>query len=54
MFPIKELRLVKTGLGMKLKNVCIGKNGKEIVYNADGYYYLNKSNSVSKRRYILN
>ena len=51
MFPIIETREVKTRLGMKIKNVCLGKNGKRIVYHADGYYYLNSDNSVSQRRY---
>jgi len=51
MYPIKETRKVKTSLGMILKNICIDKNGREITYHADGYYYVNKDNSVSKRRY---
>lgn len=53
MFPIKESRMVNTGLGLKLKNVCIDGAGKEIVYHADGYYYVNKNNSISKRRVKL-
>ena len=51
MHAVIETRLVKTGMGMKLKNICEGRNGKRIVYHADGYYYLNKDNSVSGTRY---
>lgn len=51
MYPIKEVREVKTSFGMRTRNVCITSNGREIVYHADGYYYVNKDSSISKRRY---
>ena len=50
MYPVKGVRAIKTGLGTKYKNVCIAKSGREIVYHADGYYHLNKDNSISKTR----
>lgn len=52
MYQIKETRTIKTRLGDKIKNVCLSNNEKEIVYHADGYYFVNKDNSVSKRRYV--
>lgn len=51
MYPIKEVREVKTVFGLKIKNICVSKEGKEIVFNADGYYYLTKDNRVSIKRY---
>jgi hypothetical protein len=53
MYPIKQTRKVKTRLGYKIRNICIGKDGKDICYYADGYYYINKNNEVSKRRYEI-
>ena len=51
MFGIIDTRKIKTGLGMQLKNVCL-KNGKELVFHCDGYYYLSKDGlTVTKRRY---
>lgn len=51
MYPIKETRYVKTSMGLKLRNICIGRDGREITMHWDGYYYVNKDNSISKRRY---
>ena len=50
MYPIKETRIIKTSMGPKIKNICVSKDGKEIAYWADAYYYITKSNSVSSRR----
>ena len=59
MYPIKETREVNCycpmiqGNTKKLKNICISKDGKEIVSHWDGYYYVNANNTISKRRYKL-
>jgi len=51
MYHIIKTAYVNTSLGFQLKNICLGKDGERIVYHADGYYYLNKNNVVSRRRY---
>lgn len=57
MFPVLEVRQIKvyspmTGkIELIIKNVCLSKDDKEIVTHWDGYYYLNKNNMISKRRY---
>ena len=31
-------------------NVCVDKNGKEVVWHGDGYYFIDKDKTVSKRK----
>lgn len=59
MFPIKCTRRIKVyspitrKMELQIKCVCVGRNGREIVRHWDGYFYLNKDNTISKRRYDI-
>jgi hypothetical protein len=55
MLPIIKTALIKVYNPIlqkkenKLKNICLSMNNREVVYNGDGYYYLNKNNTISDR-----
>jgi hypothetical protein len=59
MLPIKEVREITVYSPMeqrnvkRMKNICIGKDGREIVFHGVAYYYLNSNNTISKRMYKL-
>ena len=53
MFPIKEVRYVYTPSGVKPKNICLHlHNNREMVYYADGYYYLSKDGKKMTTRRV--
>jgi hypothetical protein len=56
MLPIVRVDCIKAYSPMSCQmenfqmNVCIDKNGKEVVWHGDGYYFINKNKTVSKRK----
>ena len=58
MAPIIETRILKVynPISQKIenmtKNICLSKNGREIVSHWDGYYYVKANYTISKKRCI--
>lgn len=52
MLPVIDQRRIKNIIGNLYKNVCLTPDKREVVFNADGYYYLSKDGlKVTTRKY---
>lgn len=54
MLPVIDSRRIINAMGSLYMNVCFTPDKKEVVYFADGYYYLSKDGlKVTRKRYIM-
>lgn len=54
MLPVIDCRRIKNSIGSLYMNICLTPDKKEVVFYADGYYYLSKDGiKVTRKRYII-